>query len=78
MEEAKLERIPGGPFISPEDWVADIKQLKLRFILVQTLNDNFRDVWTRHRSIFLLRCCAKNGMLAQCRNLQVGDVCFFT
>ena len=66
------DRIPGGPFMPPEDWVADIKQLKSRFILVQTLTDNFWDVWT---SIYFPSLLLRQKWHVQCRNLQVGDVC---
>ena len=67
------DRISGGPFMAAHDWIEDNKQLRSRFILVQTLTNKFWDVWT---DIYFPSLLLRQKWHVQYRNLRVGDVCF--
>ena len=55
------------------DWMEDNKQLKSRFLLVQSLTDKFWDVWT---DIYFPSLLVRQKWHVQYRSLRVGDVCF--
>ena len=67
------DRISGGPFMPAHDWMEDNKQLKSRFLLVQSLTDKFWDVWT---DIYFPSLLVRQKWHVQYRSLRVGDVCF--
>ena len=66
------DRISSGPFLGDRIQLEDVKQVKTRFLLVQSLTDRFWKTWTR---IYFPSLLLRQKWHHTRRNLQVNDVC---
>ena len=66
------DRINSGPFIEDGVHLEDVKQLKTRFLLVQSITNNFWKTWMR---LFFPSLIIRQKWHHTRRNLKVNDVC---
>ena len=65
-------RISSGPFQPQDDYSKDSKNLKSRFVLVQTIVNQFWRVWQRW---YFPTLQLRQKWHVERRNVAIGDVC---
>ena len=66
------DRISSGPFVSGGEQLEDSKQLKTRFLLVQSLTNNFWKLWLK---LYFPSLLIRQKWHTSHRNCQVNDIC---